>query len=104
MSRFERNFYGKLKQTSIVTWCALKDSLDIMLKRFFFFFGFSCVCVLWALPTAVYVNVVQSPKRFDRSPPPPSSPFIHQLTLWLRLVVEPAVPVRPQRRRLFLYQ
>ena len=25
MSRYERNFYGKLKQASVVSWCAFKD-------------------------------------------------------------------------------
>ena len=28
---FERNFYGKLKQTSVVTWCAFKDISWIIL-------------------------------------------------------------------------
>ena len=26
MSRYERNFYGKLKQASVVSWCAFKDN------------------------------------------------------------------------------
>ena len=25
MSRYERNFYGKLKQALVVSWCAFKD-------------------------------------------------------------------------------
>ena len=29
MSRFERKFYGKLKQTSVVSWCAFKDNILI---------------------------------------------------------------------------
>ena len=35
MSRYERNFYGKLKQASVVSWCAFKDnfvSLGIQAK------------------------------------------------------------------------
>ena len=31
MSRFERNFYGKLKQTSVVTWSAFKDNRQVAL-------------------------------------------------------------------------
>ena len=30
MSRSERNFYGKRKQTSVVSWCAFKDKRTIM--------------------------------------------------------------------------
>ena len=37
MSRYERNFYFKLKQASVVSWCAFKDKVGrkgLLLAKF----------------------------------------------------------------------